>query len=57
MSLAFQADLAGTIDPSVFTDSQGNVWLLFKNDSNRVEKPTHIYLCPLTSDALQVQHL
>ena len=49
-----QADLGGTIDPCVFTDSQSKLWLLFKNDGNRIGQPTNIYLCPLTSNAMQV---
>ena len=49
-----QADQGGSIDPSVFTDSDGKRWLLFKNDGNAVDKPTHIYLRPLSPDALQV---
>ncbi len=49
-----QADQGGSIDPSVFTDSDGKRWLLFKNDGNAVDQPTCIYLCPLSSDALQV---
>ena len=51
---ALQADLGGTIDPCVFADAQSKQWLLFKNDGNRIGKPTNIYLCPLTSDATQV---
>lgn len=49
-----QADQGGSIDPSVFTDSDGKRWLLFKNDGNAVDQPTYIYLRPLSSDALQV---
>ena len=49
-----QADQGGSIDPSVFTDSDGKRWLLFKNDGNAVGQPTYIYLRPLSSDALQV---
>lgn len=49
-----QADQGGSIDPSVFTDSNGKRWLLFKNDGNAVNQPTYIYLRPLSSDALQV---
>ncbi|KAL0025618.1 hypothetical protein WJX79_008399 [Trebouxia sp. C0005] len=50
---ATPADQGGSIDPSVFTDSDGKRWLLFKNDGNAVDKPTHIYLRPLSPDALQ----
>ncbi len=49
-----QADQGGSIDPSVFTDSNGKRWLLFKNDGNAVNQPTYIYLMPVSSDALQV---
>ena len=49
-----QAGEGGSIDPSVFTDTDGKQWLLFKNDGNAVGQPTYIYLCPLTQDALQV---
>ena len=49
-----QGDRGGSIDPCVFTDTAGKVWLLFKDDGNRVGKPANIYLCPLTADALQV---
>ena len=51
-----QAAEGGSIDPFVFTDEDGKRWLLFKNDGNHdaVKQPTHIYICPLTQDALQV---
>ena len=52
--MRIQADQGGSIDPSVFTDSNGKQWLLFKNDGNPVDQPTYIYLRPLSSDALQV---
>lgn len=48
-----QADQGGSIDSSVFTDSNGKRWLLFKNDGNAVNQATYIYLRPLSSDALQ----
>lgn len=54
VTLYLQADMGGSIDPSVFTDTDGKQWLLFKNDGNAVGQPTYIYLCPLTPDALQV---
>ena len=52
--VCLQADQGGSIDPSVFTDSNGKRWLLFKNDGNAVNQPTYIYLRALSSDALQV---
>ena len=50
-----QAAEGGSIDPFVFTDNDGKRWLLFKNDGNAVGKRPHIYICPLTPDALQVR--
>ena len=50
-----QQEQGGSIDPYVFTDDDGKLWLLFKNDGNAVRQTTYIYICPLTADALEVR--
>jgi hypothetical protein len=49
-----QADLGGTIDPSVVTDVDGDAWLLFKNDGNCCGQPTSLWSQQLTPDGLGV---
>lgn len=54
--LVCQADLGGTIDPSPFRDTDGRLYLYFKNDGNnpRIHKPTQIWVQPLAPDGLSV---
>lgn len=45
--LVCQADQGGSIDPAVFRDHDGSLYLLWKNDGNAVGAPTRIYAQPL----------
>jgi GH43 family beta-xylosidase len=49
-----QTDQGGTIDPRVFTDSDGTRWMLFKSDQNigGANAPTKMWSQRLTSDGL-----
>ena len=49
-----QTDLGGSIDPSVFTDSSGVAYLLWKNDGNCCRIPTRIFTQPLSGDGLSL---
>jgi hypothetical protein len=42
----------GSIDPSVFVDSTGQAWLLWKNDGNCCNLPTYLWSAPLEPDGL-----
>lgn len=44
----------GAIDPSVFIDSVGTPYLIWKNDGNCCSLPTNIYSQELSSDGLDV---
>lgn len=48
--LVSQSSQGGAIDPSVFTDSAGVQYLLWKNDGNAVGQDTWIYLQRLAAD-------
>jgi beta-xylosidase len=52
--LVCQRDLGGTIDASPFRDSDGKLYLYFKNDGNAVRKPVQIWVQPLAPDGLSV---
>lgn len=52
--LVCQAEDGGSIDASPFLDTDGKRYLLFKNDGNCCNLPTHIYLQPLSADGLKV---
>jgi beta-xylosidase len=52
--LVCQDDLGGSIDPSPFRDSDGKLYLYFKNDGNAVRKPTQLWAQPLAPDGLSV---
>ena len=41
--LVCQLDRGGSIDPQVFTDSQGSSYLLWKSDDNALHKPTVLW--------------
>lgn len=52
--LVCQADLGGSIDASPFRDTDGQRYLLWKNDGNCCNLNTGIYLQKLSSDGLAV---
>jgi beta-xylosidase len=52
--LACQVDLGGTIDPDAFRDSDGKLYLYFKNDGNRVGKHSGIWGQPLAADGMSI---
>ena len=49
-----QTDLGGSIDADPFQDTDGKLYLYFKNDGNRVGKHTAIWAQPLAPDGLSV---
>ena len=54
--LVCQDDLGGTIDAHPFRDSDGQLYLYYKNDGNnpRVLKPSQIWVQRLSADGLQL---
>jgi beta-xylosidase len=50
--LVCQTRLGGTIDASPFRDADGNLYLYFKNDGNRVHARTSLWGQRLSSDGL-----
>ena len=52
--LVCQQDLGGTIDANPFRAADGDLYLYFKNDGNRVRKPTAIWGQRLSADGLSV---
>ncbi len=46
-------DYGGSIDPDVFTDSNGDSWLLWKSDGNHVGENAIIWSVPLSSTTLE----
>lgn len=50
-----QAELGGTIDPSVVVDGDGQPWLLFKSDGNCCGLPTSIWSARLSDDGLETE--
>lgn len=50
-----QSSLGGDIDPDVFRDSNGRVYLLWKNDGNCCGVPVHIYSQPLSPDGMTLR--
>ncbi|HZU52236.1 MAG TPA: glycoside hydrolase family 43 protein [Sphingomicrobium sp.] len=50
--LICQTKLGGTIDASPFRDADGNLYLYFKNDGNRVHEATALWGQRLTEDGL-----
>jgi beta-xylosidase len=48
--LVCQLSLGGSIDPSVFTDSHGRSYLLWKSDNNAVGQPTSLWSRPLATN-------
>ena len=49
-----QTDIGGSIDPSPFRDSDGKLYLYFKNDGNRVHARTSLWGQPLAPNGLSV---
>lgn len=49
-----QSGLGGSIDPSTFVDTDGQAYLLFKNDGNCCRQLTRLWTQPLSSDGLSV---
>ena len=49
-----QTGLGGSIDASPFRDSDGKLYLYFKNDGNRVHARTSLWGQPLAADGLSV---
>jgi len=52
--LVCQTKLGGTIDASPFRDSDGKMYLYFKNDGNRVKERSWLWGQPLSADGLSV---
>lgn len=54
--LLCQTDLGGTIDSHAFRDTDGQLYLYYKNDGNnpQFKKPTDIYVQRLTPDGMNV---
>lgn len=52
--LVCQTQIGGTIDSSPFRDEDGQYYLYYKNDGNRIGQPTQLYVQRLTADALHV---
>jgi len=50
--LLCQRELGGTIDANPFRDRDGKLYLYFKNDGNRVRRPTRLWGVPLSPDGL-----
>jgi beta-xylosidase len=50
--LVCQRDTGGTIDPAVFRDADGQLFLYYKNDGNAIGRPTDIFGQRLTPDGL-----
>ena len=49
-----QAELGGSIDASPFRDSDGKLYLYFKNDGNAVRRRSSIWVQPMAPDGLSV---
>ena len=49
-----QTDKGGTIDADAFKDTDGKLYLYFKNDGNRIGQHTSIWGQPLSADGLSV---
>ena len=49
-----QAERGGSIDASPFTDGDGALYLLWKNDGNAVGRDTHIYAQRMSPDGLRL---
>jgi beta-xylosidase len=52
--LVCQRELGGTIDPDPFRDADGQFYLYYKNDGNRVRQPTTIFVQRMAADGLHL---
>ncbi len=52
--LACQREEGGSIDPNVFRDDDGKLYLYFKNDGNAIGRRTDIHVQPLSQDGLSL---
>ncbi|HWH18271.1 MAG TPA: glycoside hydrolase family 43 protein [Allosphingosinicella sp.] len=52
--LVCQEEIGGTIDANPFRDNDGSLYLTFKNDGNRLGKPTRIWSQRLAPDGLSM---
>ena len=52
--LVCQHNAGGSIDPSVVSDPQGNLHLLYKNDGNCCGLPVSLFSQPLRADGMQL---
>ena len=52
--LVCQRELGGTIDPNVFRDADGQLYLYYKNDGNAIGRPTDIWVQHLSPDGLSL---
>jgi beta-xylosidase len=52
--LVCQADAGGSIDASPFRDTDGSLYLHWKNDGNAIGSPTHLYAQRLSADGLEL---
>jgi beta-xylosidase len=51
--LVCQMDRGGTIDATPFRDADGQLYLYYKNDGNRIRKPTELFAQRLSADGLR----
>lgn len=49
-----QTSLGGSIDPHVFTDTDGSRWLTWKSDENALGNPARLWIAALSADATTV---
>ncbi|GAA2576375.1 glycoside hydrolase family 43 protein [Winogradskya consettensis] len=52
--LICQDDEGGSIDANPFRDTDGTLYLYWKNDGNRIGEPTHLYVQKLSADGLSL---
>jgi beta-xylosidase len=52
--LVCQRELGGTIDPHVFRDADGSLFLYYKNDGNAIGRRTEIFAQRLAADGLSL---
>ena len=50
-----QVDLGGSIDPYLFEDADGQLYLFWKNDGNCCGKPVGLWVQPLSDDGLTLE--
>ena len=50
-----QVDLGGSIDPYLFQDADGQLYLYWKNDGNCCGKPVGLWVQPLSDDGLALE--